>query len=167
MLLVIVTVQESVLDELEISLGNHMIIEHMLFFTIGALSVIVAEIILRTITLRNRQYTKKVMSKKMTGNIIAIDSLASEEISRYWKLFLRKIFKLNKHAWIWIIIALLLMFVWHIPTVLDYASTHALAHVLQRVSFVVIGAAIFLAIRNLGESFKLVSTVIINRDDGP
>ena len=103
----------------------------------------------------------------MTGNIIAIDSLASEEISRYWKLFLRKIFKLNKHAWIWIIIALLLMFVWHIPTVFDYASTHALAHVLQRVSFVVIGAAIFLAIRNLGELFKLVSTVIINRDDGP
>ena len=59
MLLVIVTVQESVLDELEISLGNHMIIEHMLFFTIGALSVIVAEIILRTITTEEQTIYKE------------------------------------------------------------------------------------------------------------
>jgi len=157
MLLVIVTLQGSILDELERSLENHMIFEHMIFFLIGALSVIVAEILLKAITLRNmnRQYTKKVISKKTTGNILAIDSLTPEGFSQYWKIFLRKIFRINKHAWIWIVIALLLMSVWHIPAVFDYASTHPLAHVLQHISFIVVGAAIFVSIRILGESFNL------------
>lgn len=154
-LLVIVSLQESVLEELESSLGNHMIMEHLLFFTIGALSVILAEIILRTITIRNRQYVEKLKRKEMTGENTAIDHVGSTEIIRYWKVFLRKIFRLNKYAWIWIIIALLLIFVWHIPIVFDYAATHSLVHVLQHISFVVVGASIFLTIRILGESFNL------------
>ena len=130
-----------------------MIFEHLIFFLIGALSVIVAEILLKAITLRNRQYTKKVISKKTTGDILTFDSL--DGFSRYWKIFLRKIFKINKDAWIWIMIALLLMSVWHIPAVFDYASTHPLAHVLQHISFIAVGAAIFVSIRILGESFNV------------
>ena len=154
-LLVIVSLQESVLEELESSLGNHMIMEHLLFFTIGALSVILSEIILRTIIIKNRQHVEKLQRKEITGENTAIDNVGSTEIIRYWKVFLRKIFRLNKYAWIWIIIALLLISVWHIPNVFDYAATHSLVHVLQHISFVVVGASIFLTIRILGESFNL------------
>ena len=154
-LLVIVSLQESVLEELESSLGNHMIMEHLLFFTIGALSVILSEIILRTIIIKNRQHVEKLQRKEITGENTAIDYVGSTEIIRYWKVFLRKIFRLNKYAWIWIIIALLLILLWHIPNVFDYAATHSMVHVLQHISFVVVGASIFLTIRILGESFTL------------
>jgi Protein of unknown function (DUF1404) len=130
-----------------------MIIEHMLFFAIGALSVIVAEIILRTITRRNRQHIEEV--RKAIGDDTTVNQMSSTRIIRYWTIFLGVIFRLNKHVWIWIIIALLLMLVWHIPNVFDYASTHSLAHVLQHISFVAVGAAIFLSIRILGESFNI------------
>jgi hypothetical protein len=154
-LLVIVSLQESVLEELESSLGNHMIMEHLLFFTIGALSVTLSEIILRTIIIKNRQHVEKLKRKEITGENTTIDNVGSTEIIRYWKVFLRKIFRLNRYTWIWIIIALLLIFVWHIPKVFDYAATHSLFHVLQHISFVVVGASIFLTIRILGESFNL------------
>lgn len=130
-----------------------MIIEHMLFFAIGALSVVVAEISLRTITVRNRQYIAKIKSKGMTTG--DVNHLVSTEIIRYWKVFLRKIFGINRYAWIWIIIASLLMIVWHIPDIFDYAFTHSLAHVSQHISFVAAGAAIFITIRILGESFNM------------
>lgn len=131
-----------------------MIIEHMLFFAVGALSVVTAEIFLREITLRHRQYIGKVKNKEMkAGSVTAI--ARTTEIIQYWKQFLRKIFRLNKYPWIWIIIALLLVVIWHIPYVFDYAFTHSVTHVLQHLSFVVVGAAIFVTMRVLGESFNL------------
>jgi hypothetical protein len=155
-LLVVISLQESILEELGHSLGNHMIIEHMLFFAIGALSVVIAEIFLREIVVRNRRHNTKVKSKEMkAGSVTAIVRLAPTEIIRNWEQFLRKIFRLNKYPWIWITIALLLMAVWHIPYVFDYAFTNSMAHVLQHISFVAVGAAIFVTIRILGESFNL------------
>jgi hypothetical protein len=47
------------------------------------------------------------------------------------------------------------MSLWHIPAVFDYASTHPLSHVLQHISFIAVGGAIFVTIRILGESFNL------------
>ena len=49
MLLIVLSLNGIVLGQLERDLGNHMILEHMLFFSIGALSVLVAERILRFI----------------------------------------------------------------------------------------------------------------------
>lgn len=46
-LLVVLSLNEIVLGQLERDLGNHMILEHMLFFSIGSLSVCVAERILK------------------------------------------------------------------------------------------------------------------------
>jgi len=133
-----------------------MIIEHMLFFAIGALSVVITEILLREITVRNSQYIAKVKSEEIKpSNVTPIVRFHTTEIIQYWKQFLRNIFRLNKYPWIWIIVALLLMVVWHIPYVFDYAFTHSMAHVLQHISFVAVGAAIFVTIRILGESFNL------------
>ena len=46
-LLVVLSLNKIVLGQLERDLGNHMVVEHMLFFSIGALSVCVAERILK------------------------------------------------------------------------------------------------------------------------
>jgi cytochrome c oxidase assembly factor CtaG len=152
LLLIALSLNEIVLEQLERDLGNHMILEHLLFFSIGALSVFVAERILRFIIISNdrdafvdsnleiHQYS----SSRATGKAI-----------QYWKAILRKIFKLNTYPWSWIVIAGSLFFVWHIPPIFDYASTHESVHVMQHLSFVMVGAATFMIIRLFGESFNL------------
>jgi hypothetical protein len=162
MLLAIISLQESILEELERTLGNHMIIEHMLFFVIGALSVKVAEIALRTITVRERKRRLHIegaeKEKKMpeaTATISQSGTATYVHVIQYWKTLVGTVFRLNKYAWIWIIIAILLMSVWHIPDVFDYAFTHSQVHILQHISFIIVGAATFLTIRILGESFNL------------
>ena len=47
------------------------------------------------------------------------------------------------------------MIFWHIPSVFDFASLYEPFHILQHVSFIIVGAAGFLAIRSLGESFSI------------
>jgi hypothetical protein len=149
-LLVVLSLNEIVLGQLERDLGNHMIIEHLLFFLIGALSVCVAERILRFMinierkSLGDIQSVFQRTSPRTTGKVI-----------QYWKTILRTIFKLNTHSWSWITIAGSLIFVWHIPQIFDYASTHYYVHVMQHLSFILIGAATYMTIRLFGESFNL------------
>ena len=145
-LLVVLSLNEIVLGQLERDLGNHMVIEHMLFFSIGSLSVCVSERILRLI-IRNKK-NSFVSSKSRFEHTT---SIAIE----YWKVILRIIFRLNRQPWSWIIIPGSLIFVWHIPEIFDYASAHGYVHVIQHLSFIVIGAATFMTIRLLGESFNL------------
>jgi hypothetical protein len=149
-LLVVLSLNEIVLGQLERDLGNHMIIEHLLFFLIGALSVCVAERILRFMinierkSLGDIQSVFQRTSPRTTGKVI-----------QYWKTILRTIFKLNTHSWSWITIAGSLIFVWHVPQIFDYASTHYYVHVMQHLSFILIGAATYMTIRLFGESFNL------------
>lgn len=134
----------------------------MLFFVIGALSVKVAEIALRTIIVRERKRRLHIegaeKEKKMpedTATISQSGTATYVHVIQYWKTLVGTVFRLNKYAWIWIIIAILLMSVWHIPDVFDYAFTHSQVHILQHISFIIVGAATFLTIRILGESFNL------------
>jgi hypothetical protein len=149
-LLIVLSLNEIVLEQLERDLGNHVVLEHMLFFSIGALSVYVAERILKFIISNQRNSfvgTKSEIrhySSRAIGNAI-----------QYWKAILRTIFKLNTHPWSWIVIAGCLAIVWHIPPIFDYASTHDYVHVMQHLSFILVGAATFMIIRLLGESFNL------------
>ena len=48
-----------------------------------------------------------------------------------------------------------LIFMWHIPQFFDYTSTHYSIHVMQHLSFIIVGAATFMIIRLYGESFNL------------
>lgn len=149
-LLIVLSLNEIVLGQLERDLGNHVVLEHMLFFSIGVLSVYVAERILKFIISNQRNSfvgTKSEIrhySSRAIGNAI-----------QYWKAILRTIFKLNTHPWSWIVIAGCLAIVWHIPPIFDYASTHDYVHVIQHLSFILVGAATFMIIRLLGESFNL------------
>jgi len=149
-LLVVLSLNEIVLGQLERDLGNHMVIEHMLFFSIGALSVCVAERTLRFMISIDR----KSLSRTQSG-ILHPPSKATVKAIQYWKAILRKVFKLNTHPWSWIVIVGSLIFIWHLPQIFDYASTHEYVHVMQHLSFIMVGAAMFMIIRLLGESFNL------------
>ncbi len=119
----------------------------MLFFSIGALSASIAERILKfmvSIERKSLVYTSsgfKQPPSRATGKAI-----------QYWKVIIRTIFKLNTHSWCWIVIAGSLIFMWRIPQFFDYTSTHYSIHVMQHLSFIMVGAAI---IRLYGESFNL------------
>jgi hypothetical protein len=150
-LLIVLSLNETVLGQLERDLGNHMILEHMLFFSIGALSVYVAERILYFI-INNRRNSYVGSNSKILQRY---RMRATGKAIQYWKAIMRKIFKLNTHPWSWIVIAGSLLFVWHIPPIFDYAATHEYVHVMQHLSFIMVGAATFMIIRLLGESFNL------------
>jgi len=150
-LLVVLSLNEIVLGQLERDLGNHMIMEHMIFFSIGALSVCVVERILKFMikierkSLGSTQLNFQHGSPRATGKAI-----------QYWKGILRSIFKLNTLPCSWIVIAGSLIFIWHVPQIFDYASTHYYVHFMQHFSFIVVGAATFITIRLFGEAFNLI-----------
>ena len=123
-----------------------MIIEHTLFFFLGYLSVQVAEIILRLLVLSNNN-----RKSNLKGIIIL-----------FWTKFLHTIFSINRYGYVWLIIASALLVFWHIPSVFDFAQLDEQAHVAQHISFILVGAMGFLAIRSLGDSFKLFVLFALN-----
>jgi Protein of unknown function (DUF1404)/Cytochrome c oxidase caa3 assembly factor (Caa3_CtaG) len=141
-----------------------MVLEHTLFFVIGALSIIIAEIVLRFIISYEKASRHRYPDHLKDNYFIhqhepkycevASDSRLIIVIS-YWTKILRKIFGINNYGLVWIIIAVGLLIFWHIPAVFDFASLYESFHILQHVSFIAVGAAGFLAIRSLGESFSI------------
>ena len=160
-ILTVISLQGSLLEIFEQDLANHMVLEHTLFFVYGALSIIVAEIVLRFIIAYEKasrqsdhlkdnyyiQHEPKYCEVASNSRLIIVIS--------YWTKILRKIFGINNHGLAWVIIAVGLMIFWHIPSVFDFASLYESLHILQHVSFIAVGAAGFLAIRSLGESFSI------------
>jgi hypothetical protein len=83
-------------------------------------------------------------------------------IISFWAKLLRKVFTINRYGFIWLIIAVTLLGIWHMPYIFDYAQTHEVIHILQHLSFIAVGATGFLAARALGESFKLFALFSLN-----
>jgi hypothetical protein len=140
-----ISIQEQILREVEADLGNHMIIEHLLFFSLGILSVMTAEILTRFLISSNNNGGRNRIQE--TSNKL------KPKLIYYWNRVLRKIFLLNNYKLIWPIIVIALIAIWHVPTIFDFATLHESVHILQHISFVVIGACGLIAIRSLGESF--------------
>jgi cytochrome c oxidase assembly factor CtaG len=158
-ILTVISFQGSLLEIFEQDLANHMVLEHTLFFVYGALSIIVAEIVLRFIisyekASRHPDHCKDNYTHKLKYSGVTTNSRLIIVISN-WTKILRKIFGINNHGLVWVIIAVGLMIFWHIPSVFDFASLYESFHILQHVSFIAVGAAGFLAIRSLGESFSI------------
>jgi hypothetical protein len=157
--LTVVSLQGSLLEIFEQDLANHMVLEHTLFFVYGALSIIVAEIVLRSIISYEKasrhpdhcrnNYMHKLKYSKVTTNSRLIIGI------NYWTRFLRKILGINNYGLVWVIMAVGLMIFWHIPSVFDFATLYEPFHILQHISFIFVGAAGFLAVRSLGESFSI------------
>jgi len=77
-----------------------------------------------------------------------------------WTKLLRRTFTVNRY--VWLILAAGLITFWHIPSVFDFTELHEQIHVAQHISFVLVGAMGLLAIRSLGESFKLFVLFALN-----
>ncbi|HYZ60306.1 MAG TPA: hypothetical protein VE544_11670 [Nitrososphaeraceae archaeon] len=148
-LLTIVSLQEQILGQVEADLGNHMIIEHLLFFFLGVLSVMIAERLIRFLVSSNNENSGR--SK--------IQGISNKQIRKlvvyYWSRVLQRIFLLNSYRFIWPLIAIALIAIWHIPATFDFAILYKPAHILQHLSFVAVGVCSLMAIRCLGESFSL------------
>jgi hypothetical protein len=162
-ILAAISVQPALLEFTEKDLGNHMVIEHTLFFILGALSVQVAEAILRLLvssankSKKETEYHYTKLGKKDKSN------LRLSIIISFWSGLLKNIFSINsKYAFIWLIIPILLLTFWHLPSVFDYATLHEQIHILQHISFIIVGATGFLALRTLGESFKILVLIALN-----
>ena len=157
--LTIISTQPTILESTEVSLTGHMILEHLFFFLVGATSVMSAEIILKYLVIispsssNNKDIKNRLKNEEIKLNQTA---LRLAMLSK-WKHILRKIFTVNqfKYRYIWIIASVSILAIWHIPSIFDFADRHIQVHILQHISFIVVGATGYLAIRSFGESFNL------------
>jgi hypothetical protein len=157
--LTIISTQPTILESTEVSLAGHMILEHLFFFLVGATSVMSAEIILKYLVIispsssNNKDIKNRLKNEEIKLNQTA---LRLAMLSK-WKHILRKIFTVNqfKYRYIWIIASIFILVIWHIPSIFDFADRHIQVHILQHISFIVVGATGYLAIRSFGESLNL------------
>jgi Protein of unknown function (DUF1404)/Cytochrome c oxidase caa3 assembly factor (Caa3_CtaG) len=203
-ILTVISVQSPILEITEQNLADHMVIEHTIFFFLGAASVKTAEIILRILgshafrsrTSRGTSRTRNGSASSPSASPQIITSTSKPNtagkwheddkddrnnnnlysdnnnwnllfltriVIRFWSKIIRKIFSLNsRHAFIWLLITVILLATWHWPPLFDYAVLHENIHILQHISFIIVGAAGFIALRTLGESFKIIILITLN-----
>lgn len=164
-ILTAISVQPGLLELTEKDLANHMVIEHTLFFILGAMSVQVAETILRLLLLSEGKKKRKEEIEYYTKNEKKVKSnnLKLSIIIPFWSGLLRTIFSINsRYGFIWLIIPIVLLTFWHLPSVFDYATLHEQIHILQHISFIIVGATGFLALRALGEAVKILVLIALN-----
>ena len=151
--LIIISFQDTVLISLESDLGNHMILEHTLFFLMGYLGIRTSEIIL------------KIFFAKIKNNNVDYDAKGStwqQSLMKCWTGIIRYLFAINRSPFLPLVSAIILLIFWHVPTVFDYAVFDGKVHILQHLSFILVGMLLFLCTRQLGESltlYLLVSSV--------
>jgi cytochrome c oxidase assembly factor CtaG len=151
--LIIISFQDTVLILLESDLGNHMILEHTLFFLMGYLGIITSETILKILSAK---------MKNIYGHHDANGTSWQQTLMKYWTGIVRYLFTINRSPFILLISAITLLIFWHVPTVFDYAVFNGKVHILQHLSFILVGMLLFLCTRRLGESltlYLLVSSV--------
>lgn len=150
--------QNIIIESIEKKLSFHMIVEHSIFFMAGVSLVLINESIIKILNgslllLKKNEYQNQIKSDKFSYFFVV------KELLKRWKSLLKVIFLLNKYPILWIFIAIDLMIFWHIPLLFDLAVLYNFTHILQHISFMIVGASIYMAIRNFGESFSLILLV--------
>src|SRR5919199_233906 len=172
-ILSIISLQTPLLEITEQNLAAHMIIEHTIFFLLGAASVKTAEIVLHILVsyayrkTRSSQPIARVKrvqeDKNYEDNNNTNGSIETINIIRFWSSIIRKIFSFSsKNGFLWLSIPIILLAIWHYPPLFDYAVLHENVHIIQHVSFIIVGATGFIALRTLGESFKIIILITLN-----
>lgn len=152
--------QNIIIESIEKKLSFHMIVEHSIFFMAGVSLVLINESIIKILNgslllLKKNEDQNHIKSNKFSYFFVV------KELLKRWKSLLKVIFLLNKYPILWIFIAIDLMIFWHIPLLFDLAVLHNFTHILQHISFMIVGASIYMAIRNFGESFSLILLVFL------
>jgi hypothetical protein len=184
-ILIVLSLQSPILETTEQNLALHMVVEHTIFFFLGASSVKAAEILLRILVSHSkRKLTCRAISitkKKNTNSVPPqhdsntnsgtrrfdsderSESRFSVRIVGFWLKVARAIFgSSSRYGLLWLSIPILLLAIWHYPPLFDYAVLHENVHILQHISFIIVGATAFIALRTLGESFKIIILIALN-----
>jgi hypothetical protein len=173
----------------EHNLADHMVIEHTIFFLLGASSVETAEVALRVLVsyVHARRRSTSFQANAMTKNVTGIPQGSYDRgdengknnndgfdcnnnhskllvtIIQLWSKIIKKIFSISsKYGLLWFLVASILLAIWHWPPLFDYAVLHENIHILQHISFIIVGATGFIALRTLGESFKIIILITLN-----
>lgn len=126
---------------MENELAYHMIIEHSIFFLLGAISIKIAEVILKMLVKYERKQKNTTIQNQNNKN----NKNAILKLTNIWTVILRKIFKTKKIGYLWIVISIFILTFWHLPLIFDYSELHPNVHVLQHISFIVVGMTGFLS----------------------
>jgi cytochrome c oxidase assembly factor CtaG len=154
LIIIMVIANGQLLENLESDLGTHMIVEHAMFFSIGYISILAFEGILRGLFNTARQ---RSAASYTTKHSIWIQTLLIS-----WMRFVRSAYIIASNGLILIICAIILVAFWHIPSIFDLSSYSQEIHLLQHFSFVMVGALFLLSLRQLGQSlvlFLIISSV--------
>src|SRR5919199_24588 len=140
-ILSIISLQTPLLEITEQNLAAHMIIEHTIFFLLGAASVKTAEIVLHILVsyayrkTRSSQPIARVKrvqeDKNYEDNNNTNGSIETINIIRFWSSIIRKVFSFSsKNGFLWLSIPIILLAIWHYPPLFDYAVLHENVHIL-------------------------------------
>lgn len=145
--------QPLILEPLEGDLGPHMLIEHAIFFLLGYISMIIAELITKRISLRRRERGSDYYYPGMSQNF-------KHKLAKHWINFMRKVFLvLNKRSLYLSIPVILIISIWHVPYIFDLALSSLEIHILQHLSFIFVGILVFLSFRFAFESYSILYLV--------
>ncbi len=148
-ILIITSLNESLLKMSEKYLEGHMIIEHTIFFLIGILSVIILEQSLKYVLILEKKKintTESEMDKNKRNN---------SQVTREWINIIRNIYSIKPKI-IWLVVLLYFLIFWHIPFIFDVASNDNFIHILQHISFIISGSVLFILMRQYGELFNIL-----------
>jgi len=144
--------QPLILEPLEGDLGLHMLIEHAIFFLLGYISMIISELITKRISMR-RQRSGDYYYLNTSQNFM-------HKLVKHWINFLRKVFLvLNKRSLYLSIPVILIISIWHVPFIFNLALSSPEVHILQHLSFVLVGILVFLSFRFAFESYSILYLV--------
>ena len=149
-----ISFQPVILGTIEQDLANHMTFEHTLFFILGAMSIIIGESILRLLVdLSQREH--RISTQGNSNNLLT-------SVTSFWKRILRNVFSINRYGFIWVLISVIILAFWHLPTTFDFAALNGWAHILQHLSFTAVGAIGVLSIRAIGESYSIFLLIFLS-----
>lgn len=141
---------------MESELAFHMIFEHSLFFFLGVFSVKFFESLFRITMDYSHQQPQFNHRNKINS-----DKIKCNSFTNIWKNAVRFVFKFKTIGYVWMLASVTILVFWHIPSVFDSAVLNDDIHELQHVSFVAVGAMMFLSTQFLGDSYKIFLLVIL------
>jgi hypothetical protein len=131
-----------------------MIIEHSIFFLLGAISIKISEVILKNLI--------KYKREQLDSCQIPTDKKILFKFTILWSNIIRNIFKIKRIGYIWILVSVLILAFWHIPKLFDFAVLNENIHIMQHISFIFVGMTGFLSTRSLGESYQIFLILILS-----
>ena len=123
----------------ENSLAAHMIVEHSIFFLTG---YVVAALATKQIAIKLYNQVKYYIFMQKNTLHIKVGIRERDRIQ-------------GKSKYLWFLTGIFLTIFWHIPLVFNFASYDELVHLLQHISFIIVGVCIYKIIKTFDFSFLL------------